>query len=393
MEEKNLNFDEIIDRRNTDCLKFDFAVRRGKPCDVLPLWVADMDFKTSSLILDEINKRTEHGIFGYTESRDEYFEALSSWFLKHHDMEVKREWLVKTPGVVFALAMAVKAYTRCGDAVLIQQPVYYPFSEVIKDNRRRIVSNDLNLGEDNKYHIDFEDFEKKIRENEVKLFLFCSPHNPTGRVWTKEELQEMGRILLKYKVIVVSDEIHEDFTFKGYKHTPLINACPFLEDLLITATSPAKTFNLAGLQISNIFIPNQNLRHAFRKQVAAAGYSQLNTFGIVACEAAYKYGETWYEALKEYLEKNLSFVRDFLKYEVPEVRLVDPEGTYLLWLNFKHLHLSQKDLEDRIVNKAKLWLDSGDIFGPTGRGFERLNIATQRSVLGEALNRLKNAVS
>ena len=391
MKEKNTNFDEIINRKDTDCLKFDFAKRRGKPEDVLPLWVADMDFKTSSLVIDEINKRVEHGIFGYTETREAYFEAVSGWLFKHHNMKIQPNWLVKTPGVVFALAMAVKAYTSKNDAVLIQQPVYYPFTEVIEDNGRRVISNDLVL-ENGKYHIDFLDFENKIRENNIKLFLLCSPHNPVGRVWSLEELKKIADICARYKVVVVSDEIHEDFTFEGHTHTPLLNVDERMKNLCITATSPAKTFNLAGLQISNIIIPDSKLRHAFKKEIAKAGYSQLNTIGIVACQAAYTYGEEWYEAVKKYLKENLDFVRDYLKKEIPRVKLIEPEGTYLIWLDFKELGLSEDELENLIVNKAKLWLDGGAIFGETGKGFERINIATSRGILKEALERIKLAV-
>ncbi len=393
MAEININFDEKINRKNTDCLKFDFAKRRGMPEDVLPLWVADMDFKTSSLILDEIHKRVDHGIFGYTETQEKYFESVAGWLLKHHNMSIKQNWLVKTPGIVFALAMAVKAYTKEQDAVLIQQPVYYPFTEVIEDNNRMVISNDLVLGDDGKYHIDFADLEKKIVENHVKLFLFCSPHNPVGRVWTKAELKEISEICLKYNVIVVSDEIHEDFTFEGCKHIPFINVDERLKDNVITCTSPAKTFNLAGLQISNIFIPNGKLRTAFQKQIAAAGYSQLNTMGIVACEAAYKYGEEWYRELKKYLQKNLDFVRQYLNHELPQIKLVEPEGTYLIWLDFRELGLCERELEDLIVHKAGLWLDSGAIFGKAGAGFQRMNIATNRKLLKEALDRVKAAVS
>lgn len=392
MSEKNIDFDVVIDRKDTDCLKFDFAARRGKPEDVLPLWVADMDFKTSSLILDEIHKRVEHGIFGYTETGDEYFDALSGWLKRHHNLDIKQNWVVKTPGVVFALAMAVKAYTNEKDAVLIQQPVYYPFTEVIEDNDRVPISNDLVLGKDRKYHIDFEDFEKKIVENHVKLFFLCSPHNPVGRVWAKEELRKIGEICLKYNVKIVSDEIHEDFTYEGYVHTSFLNVDERFSDIAITCTSPAKTFNLAGLQISNIIIPDGNLRRLFKKQIDAAGYSQLNTMGIVACEAAYKYGEQWYEALKKYLQGNLLFVREYLNKELPKVKLIEPEGTYLIWLDFRELGFCEKDLEDLIVNKAGLWLDSGAIFGKSGEGFERINIATNRSVIKEALDRIKDAI-
>lgn len=393
MTEKNINFDEQIDRKDTDCLKYDFAARRGMPEDVLPLWVADMDFKTSSLVLDAIRKRVDHGIFGYTETKEKYFQAVAGWLKTHHNMDIRPEWLVKTPGVVFALATAVRAFTDVGDAVLIQQPVYYPFTEVITDNDRKVVSNDLVCGDDGKYHIDFEDFEKKIRDNQVKLFLLCSPHNPVGRVWTKEELGKIADICIRYEVLIVSDEIHEDFTFEGYTHTPLVNAHPGIRDFCITATSPAKTFNLAGLQISNIIISNTKLRHAFKKQIAAAGYSQVNTMGIVACEAAYTYGEEWYLALKKYLESNLDFVREYLAKEIPKIKLTEPEGTYLIWLDFRALGLPEAQLEDLIVHKAKLWLDSGAIFGKAGEGFERINIATNRSTLKEALDRIRNAVS
>lgn len=392
MSERNLDFDNLIDRKNTASLKFDFAVKRGKPADILPLWVADMDFKTSSYILDAIKERVEHGIFGYTESTDSYFEAVRDWLYNKHGMEIEEEWLVKTPGIVFALAMAVKAYTSEGDSVLIQQPVYYPFSEVITDNKRILVSSDLVLGEDGKYTIDFEDYEKKIVENDVKLIFLCSPHNPVGRVWTKAELEKLADIALKHKVIIVSDEIHEDFTFEGYKHTPLANVNPQLAELLITCTSPGKTFNLAGLQISNIIIPNKELREAFIKQTDAAGYSQLNTLGLVACEAAYRNGDEWYQGLKKYLQDNLDFVRDYLKQELPEIKLIEPEGTYLIWLDLRGLGLSPAKQEDLIVNKAKLWLDSGSIFGKSGNGFERINIATQRSVIKEALDRIKAAI-
>ncbi len=389
---ESFDFDTPIDRKNTDCLKFDFALRRGKPEDILPLWVADMDFKTSDKILYALKKRVEHGIFGYTETGEKYFDALSGWLKRQHNMEIKPNWLIKTPGVVFALAMAVKAYTERGDSVLIQQPVYYPFTEVISDNDRISVSNDLVLGDDGKYHIDFDDFERKIKENNIKLFLFCSPHNPVGRVWTEEELKRIVEICINNDVIVVSDEIHEDFTFYGYRHIPLVNADERIRQYCITCTSPAKTFNLAGLQISNIIIENSKLRKAFKKEVAAAGYSQANTMGIIGCEAAYNFGEQWHNEVKKYISSNLDFLRDYLKDELPSVKLIEPEGTYLIWLDFRELGLSEKELENLMLYKARLWLDSGAIFGKAGEGFERINIATSRAVLKEALERIKKAV-
>lgn len=390
MGERNLNFDEITERRNTDSLKYDFAVRRGKPSDVLPLWVADMDFKTSGYILDALEERARHGIFGYTETREDYFEALAGWMKKRHGLTVSPEWVLKTPGVVFALAAAVKAYTQEGDYVLIQQPVYYPLTEVVQDNGRKVVSNDL-IEENGRYRIDFDDFEQKIKQYQIKLFMLCSPHNPVGRVWTLEELSRLADICVRYGVTVVSDEIHEDFVYPGHKHVPFILADERAKDFCVICTSVSKTFNLAGLQIANILIPNQQLRRKFRKQIQAAGYSQLNTFGVVACKAAYLYGDEWYEAVWKYVQDNLEYLKEQLKKRLPKIKVVEPEGTYLVWLDFREYDLCDAELSDAVIHKAKLWLDDGGIFGKTGSGFQRINIATSRSVLDEALRRLEAA--
>ncbi|MBR5975515.1 MAG: pyridoxal phosphate-dependent aminotransferase [Clostridiales bacterium] len=396
MPERNLNFDEVIERRHTDSLKYDFAVRRGLPEDVLPLWVADMDFKTSSYVEDAVVERTRHAIFGYTEtgadlSNDRYFNAVAGWMKRHHDWDVDIRWLIKTPGVVFALAMAVKAFTKEGDAVLIQQPVYYPFSEVIVDNKRVIVSNDLILGEDNRYHIDFEDFEKKIVENHIKLFFLCNPQNPTGRVFTKEELTKLGDICLKHEVLVVSDEIHNDFALYG-EHTVFAKVKEEFADNCIICTSASKTFNLASMLMSNIFIPNQKIRRAFRKQVDAAGVSQLSALGIVATETAYEKGEEWYENVVSYIKDNIAFVKQYTKENLPGVTVIDGEGTFLPWLDFRGTGLSSEEIDRRIVHEAKLWLDSGRIFGKTGAGFQRINVATPRSILEECLRRIREYV-
>ena len=388
MAERNLDFDTIIDRKNTDCLKYDFAKRRGMPEDVLPLWVADMDFKTSSYVEDALAERARHGIFGYSESQTLYFEIVRDWMKRHHDWEVKEPWLIKTPGVVFALAMAVKAYTEPGDGVLIQSPVYYPFSEVIEDNGRRIVSNTLVLGEDHKYHIDFEDFERQIKENQIKLFFLCNPHNPVGRVWTTEELTRLGDICLKYQVTVVSDEIHSDFIFRG-RHQVFADLKREYADITVTCTAPSKTFNLAGLLLSNIFISNRELRHKFRQQVNAAGISQLSPFGLVACETAYTQGEEWYQAMLAYVAENIAFTKEYVEKHLPGVEMVEHEGTYLVWLDFRKTELSVEELGDLIVNRAKLWLDSGKIFGKSGEGFQRINVACPRQILEEALHRIR----
>lgn len=394
MQQKSLekiNFNIVVNRKNTNCLKYDFAVRRGRPENVLPLWVADMDFKVAPEITQAIEKRVAHGIFGYSEVKEEYFEAVSAWMEQKHGWHVKEDWLVKTPGVVFALAMAVQAFTEPGDAVIIQQPVYYPFSEVIADNGRRIVDNTLELKEGGKYHINFEDFEQKVKENHVKLFLLCSPHNPVGRVWTKEELKKIAAICRKYDVIVVSDEIHEDFVFNG-KHQVFADLSEDAKNRTITCTAPSKTFNLAGLQVSNIWIANPKLREKFKKQIAAAGYSQLNTLGLTACEAAYRYGGEWHAELLGYLKSNLNFLREFLQTRLPEVKLIEPEGTYLVWLDFGSLGLTEEQREELLTKKAGIWLDSGAIFGAAGEGFERINIACPRSILKDALERIERAV-
>ena len=388
---ETFDFNEVIDRKNTNSIKYDFALRRGKPENLLPLWVADMDFRVCGKILEALHQRVDHGIFGYSEVQDEYFETVRGWMEKKHNWKVENRWMIKTPGVVFALAMAVQAFTEPGDGVMIQQPVYYPFSEVIEDNDRIIVDNALYLGDDGKYHMDFEDFERKAEQFHVKLFFLCNPHNPVGRAWTREELELLGEICIKQDIIVVSDEIHHDFVFQG-EHLVFADLCEELKKRTITCTSPSKTFNLAGLQISNIFIADQKLRRRFRRQVGAAGYSQLNTMGLTACQAAYRYGEEWHDQLMEYLRANISYVREFLKEKIPKIRLIEPEGTYLVWLDFKELGLREEEREDLIIKKAGLWLDSGAMFGPAGEGFERINIACPRSILKQAMENLEQAI-
>lgn len=391
MAEKNLDFNTVVDRRNTYSLKYDFAKRRNMPEDLLPLWVADMDFKTSSYIQEAILKQTEHGIFGYSEVQEEYFEAVRRWMKRHYDWQVDSKWLIKTPGIVYALAMAVQAFTEEGDGVLIQQPVYYPFSEVIIDNGRKLVSNTLVQDESGRYGIDFEDFEEKIVTEKIKLFFLCNPHNPVGRVWSEEELKRIGDICYKHHVVVVSDEIHADYVFRG-KHHVFAKLKKEYEEISVVATSPSKTFNIAGLQVSNIFIPNPELKRKFRKQINASGYSQLNVMGLVATKAAYEHGDEWYEAMHKYVSENIAYTKQFIEEKLPDITIVETEGTYLMWLDFRKLGLSESELEDLIVKKAKLWLDSGRIFGTAGKGFQRINVACPRKTLTEALTRLELAV-
>ncbi|HCX65522.1 MAG TPA: aminotransferase, partial [Eubacteriaceae bacterium] len=359
--------------------------------DLLPLWVADMDFKTSSYIQEALENQARHGIFGYSEVQGTYFEAVRRWMKDHYDWDVNEDWLLKTPGIVFALAMAVKSLTDPGDKVLIQLPVYHPFREVIEDNGREVVSNTLYLGEDNRYHIDFEDFEKIIQRDNIKLFFLCNPHNPVGRVWRREELEKLGNVCYKHNVTVVSDEIHADFIFQG-KHHVFAGLKKEFEEIAITCTSPSKTFNLAGLQISNVFIANPKIKNAFNRQMRAAGYSQLNVMGLVACEAAYEYGETWYREMYDYVRKNIRYTKSYIEENIPNVSMVNHEGTYLVWIDFRKLGLSANELDKLIVKKAKLWLNGGAIFGESGTGFQRINVGCPRVILEEALERIKKAV-
>jgi cystathionine beta-lyase len=385
------DFDTVIDRKNTNSLKWDFAVERGRPADVLPLWVADMDFPAPRPVLDELRRAVDHGIFGYSDTKEDYDRAVSGWFRDRFGWEAKPEWLVKTPGVVFALAMAVRALTKPGDAVLIQPPVYYPFFSVVRDNDRKLVESPL-VYENGKYSIDFSDFEEKITQNGVKLFILCSPHNPVGRVWTREELQTLGAICQRHDVYVVSDEIHCDFAFPEHPHTVFPAAAPALAERCIVCTAPSKTFNLAGLQTSNIWIPGEAIRAAFLKEIDRSGYSQLNSLGLVACQAAYESGGEWLDQCRAYLRGNLDFLRHFLAQHIPEIRLVEPEGTYFAWLDCSRLGLGRKELNDLVANQAKLWLDAGHIFGGGANQFQRVVLACPRKTLEQALTRLERAI-
>lgn len=387
MSERNLDFDSLIDRKGTKSLKYDFAAKRGKPENVLPLWVADMDFKTSSYVTDALSRMAEHGIFGYSDSEENYFDALKGWMKQRHGWDVEESWIIKTPGIVFALAMAIKAYTKEGDGVIIQQPVYYPFSEVINDNGRKLVNNPLVQADDGRYVIDFDDFEKKIVSENVRLFILCSPHNPVGRVWTKEELVRLGDICQKHNVIIVSDEIHSDFIFEGTHHVFSTVKDSFRDNCII-CTSPSKTFNIAGLQISNIFIENRELRKKFKIQVNRSGYSQVGLAGLVACEAAYLHGGEWFDAVLKYIKSNAEFAREYIEKNIPKVKMTRLEGTYLIWLDFKAYGLDDKELDHKMIYDAGLWLDGGSMFGKDGQGFQRINIACPRATLKEALDRL-----
>ena len=384
------NFNTVTDRHGTNCIKTDLAVVRGKPADVLSLWVADMDFPTAPAILEALHNRVNHGIFGYSCLDDEFFEALKNWMQTEHDFSPERRDLVTTPGVVFGISCAIKACTKEGDAVIIQTPVYYPFKNMIELNNRKLVTSSL-YEIDGKYFIDFEDFEKKIIDNNVKLFILCSPHNPISRVWTREELQKLNEICLRHNVVVFSDEIHNDFVYGENKHTVFSTLSPEAAENSIVSMSVSKTFNLAGLQFSTNFIKNPALRKKFRDEKDKTGYDEPSIMGLTAALAAYKNGKPWLLDLHKHLKENIDFTRSFLAEKLPKVRLIEPEGTFLLWLDFSALGLSDSEIDDIIVNKAKVWLDRGTMFGPEGEFYQRINVATPRPVLEDALNKISEA--
>jgi cystathionine beta-lyase len=349
-----------------------------------------MDFPTSPAILEALHNKIDHGIFGYSCLDESFHTALSNWMKNEHNFTFERRELVTTPGVVFALASAIKAFTKEGESVLIQTPVYYPFKNMIEANNRRTVTSSL-FEKDGKWQIDFEDFEKKIIENDVKLFILCSPHNPVSRVWTRNELSRMAEICLAHNVIVFADEIHNDFVYGTNRHTVFSTLSSETEQNSVVSMSVSKTFNLAGLQFSTNFIKNPVLRKKFRDEKYKTGYDEPSIIGLTAAKAAYQNGKPWLLDLRRHLLSNIDFVRSFLAKELPKVRLIEPEGTFLLWLDFSALGFSDSEIDNIIVNKAKVWLDRGTMFGPEGEYFQRINVATPRPVLEEALNRIAKA--
>lgn len=382
------DFNKITDRKNTNAIKYDLAVARGKPADVLSLWVADMDFPTAPAILEALHEKINHGIFGYSVPDQRFYDAVAKWMKEEHDFDIERRWIVTTPGVVFAIACAIKAFTGEGEAVLIQTPVYYPFKNMIEANKRKLVTSSL-FEKDGKWQIDFADFEQKIIDNQVKLFILCSPHNPVGRVWTGEELTKISEICLRHNVIVFSDEIHNDFIIPPNKHTVYSTISKEAAWNCVVSTSASKTFNLAGLQFSTNFIQNPALKKKFHDERDKTGYDEPSLMGFVAAQTAYEQGKEWLTALKAHLAENLAFLKAFLKERLPKVRLIEPEGTYLIWLDFSAYGYSDAQLDDIIVNKAKVWLDRGTMFGSEGENYQRINIATPRPILKEALERLE----
>lgn len=386
------NFDEVINRWNTSCEKYDMITAKGYPQDMIPLWVADMDFSAPECVKDALREVVDRGIFGYSHCMDRYGKAVESWFSRRYGWNLDASWIVRTPGVVTALSAAVRVVTEPGDGVLIQPPVYHQFFNVINRNGRRVVENTLKY-ENGAYSMDFEDMEQKIKDNGIKLFILCSPHNPTCRVWSPEELRRVGDICKKYNVTVMSDEIYCDFFSPGFKHTPFAVVCPELVENLIVNTSPSKSFNTAGLQISNIVIPGEDLRTRFQTELGKVGYNNCNYIGLNACQAAYEGGEEWLEACKAYIWENAQYVMDFIEKRVPGIRVIEPQGTYLMWLDCSGLGLTAPELEQLLLGEAHIWPDIGTKFGEPSGLFIRMALACPRSVLAEAMERLEAALN
>lgn len=384
------DFDTPIDRTHTWSIKHDFKKENGKADDILPLWVADMDFRSPDSVVEALKKAVDHGIFGYSRADESYFDAVAAWYQKRHHLTLQPEWMTCTPGIVFALSIAVRAFTQEGDAVLIQPPVYHPFSRAILRNKRTLVENPLVL-KDGHYDMDLEELEQKVLDEHVKLMILCNPHNPVGRVWTREELTALADICLRHHVYVISDEIHGDFVWQGHEQTPYASiseeAC--LHSMMCTA--PSKTFNLAGMATSNLFIPDPEMRRKFRSELLDVGQENMNRLGLFACRAAYEGGGEWLDQLIGYLAGNLALVRDFCKNRVPQIQLVEPEGTYLAWLDCRELGMTDDELMAFFSDEAKVWLDPGTHSGEQGSGFMRFNLGSSRSVIAQALDQIEAA--
>jgi cysteine-S-conjugate beta-lyase len=383
-------FDIQHNRKNTRSVKWDMLQSIFQTDDVLPMWVADMDFKAPEQVNQALIERAKHGIYGYTIIDDEVRTSITNWLSHRHKWDIQKNWLLFSPGVVTSLHMAVQAFTKPGDKIMIQTPVYTPFYKVIKNHGRQIVTNPLQY-ENNYYKIDFADFEKKLTEG-VNAFILCSPHNPVGRVWKKEELTEIARLCKKYDVIIISDEIHGDLTFPNEVHIPIASLSDEVADRTITCMSPSKTFNLAGLQASYIVVANNKLRKQLNNQLLKQGIQELNTMGNVAIEAAYNHGEAWLEELRQVLKGHKDYVQESFNKHIPEITVTNSEGTYLLWFNCSSLNMDTEKLKKFMIQEAKVGLNPGVDYGEEATTFMRMNIACPKATLEEGVRRIITAV-
>ncbi len=391
MIEKEFDFDVLVDRKETASEKWDFLEEVYGSRDLLPLWVADMDFRSPQPIVDALVARAQHGVYGYTGLTQSYYDSVIGWYRRRYGWELKREWFVFTPGVIPAIRSAIKAFTNPGDKVIVQTPVYFPFFESIESNGRTVLENPLRLT-DGRYEMDFEDLERKAKDTRARMLILCNPHNPIGRIWTREELSKLGRICLENDLLVVSDEIHSDIRYPGIGFTNFATISDEFADNSITCTSASKTFNLAGLQISNIIVPNERKRQLLSNSIAASGFHLPNAFAATAVEAAYNKCESWFDQLMLYVRDNLEFLKEFVQKNVPDVKVIEPEGTYLVWLDFRKVESDPEKLQNLLLKDAKVALVRGSDFRDGGAGFERINIACPKSILENALNRISSSV-
>lgn len=392
MTKQNWSFDDVIDRHGTQSTKWDHYEE-----DLLPLWVADMDFRVPEPIIKAIINRAKHGIFGYSYFHNAYYDAVLNWFKRHYQWDINREWLAFTPGVIPAINIAIQSFSNPGDKIIIQDPVYYPFFGAIQNNGRQCLSNPLELIH-GRYQMNLDDLTQKVKDPRAKIIILCSPHNPVGRVWTREELKQIGEICIENDILIISDEIHCDLVYPGIKHTNFASVTNNFAFNSITCTSLSKTFNLAGLQLSNIIIPNEKLRHSFINTIESVfipeefGYLP-NDLSLVAFTAAYQDCDEWLNSLIIYLQENLEFLKSFFQKNIPQIDIIEPEGTYLVWMDFRELKIDFDKLKSFLQKKAKIILDDGFMFGKGGEGFQRINIACPRSTLEKALERLHRAIN
>jgi cystathionine beta-lyase len=388
-EETKWNFNEKIDRTGTKAIKWDkeFLEQFFGHGELLPLWVADMDFRAPEILIEKLKKRVEHGIFGYTWTGQSYKGAIINWFKKRHNWQVEEEWLSYSPGVVPALNMIIQTFSKPGDNVIIQEPVYYPFRSSIKNNGRFVLNNELQI-KDNYYKIDFKDLKEKCQTPRTKMLILCSPHNPVGRVWTEEELQQLGEICLEENVLVVSDEIHCDLIMPEHKHIPFTTLSEEFKQQSIICTAPSKTFNIAGLKTSTIIIPNEQLQDNYKTHLSQLSIHGPPILGGLALETVYNHCEDWLDDMLEYIHENFLFLKETLLEKLPEARLLPLEGTYLAWVDFRKSNLTAEELNNVILEEAKVGLDDRALFNESGKGFQRINLACPRSILKEALERM-----
>lgn len=383
------NFDEIIDRRNSDSIKWGQLEELYGDEDVLPLWIADMDFRSADEIVEAIKERADHGVFGYIYMKDSFYQSIIDWVKRRFNWEIKKEWILFTPGVVMGFNIGVRELVDKGDKVLVQPPVYPPFYRVLDNNGRVPLENPLKH-DGERYVMDFEDLEEKAADS--SLIMLCNPHNPVGRVWTREELDRLGQICVENDITIISDEIHCDFTLKGVEHTPMASLSKELEQQTITLMAPSKTFNIAGLTTSVAIIPNEELREKYTKALEAMEVGNPTIFGALALETAYKHGEEWLDEVMVYVEDNIDYAIQYIKKNIPEIKVDRPDGTYLLWLDFGSLNKSNDEIEKALIEEGKVALNDGRPYGTGGDGFFRLNIGCPRSILKDGLQRIEKAV-